>query len=137
MRNLRNLTDDELAELYGNGDEATQAAVLREAARRDRKTAQTARDKARWAAVNADWLDWAQAQFLAAEAECRGYLLNKAGIAAGLDPWTLWTGPASRAARYASEELLEFWATHPRMTVSEYREQLRSARRAEREQLAA
>lgn len=129
MQNLRNLTDDQLIEVYSNGDEATQAAVLREATRRDRKAAQTARDKARWAAVNTEWMSWAHAQFLAAEAACRGYLLNKAGQAAGLDPWTLWTGPASRATRYASEELLEFWAANPRLTVSEYRDELRRSNR--------
>jgi hypothetical protein len=127
MQNLRSLTDNQLAEVYSDGDEATQAAVLREAARRDRKDAQTARDKARWAAVNDQWMSWAEAQFAAAEAECRGYLLNKAGQAEGMTPWTLWTGPAARATRYASEELLEFWDTHPRLTVSEYRNELRRA----------
>lgn len=132
MQNLRNLTENELAGIYSTADEATQAAVLREATRRDRKDAQTARDKARWAAVNTEWMSWAHAQFIAAEGACRGYLLNKAGQAEGMDPWLLWTGPISRVTRYASEELLEFWESNRRLTVSEYRAELR---RANREQL--
>jgi hypothetical protein len=129
MQDLRSLTDDELAEVYGSGDEAVQTAVLREAARRDRKAAQTACDKERWAAVQAQWMEWAQAQFVAAETACRGYLLNKAGRSAGVDPWSLWSGPVSHARRYASEELMEFWATNPRLTVSQFREELRRERR--------
>ena len=134
MRDLRELTDEALAEVYGSGDEDTQAAVLREAARRDRKSAQTERDKARWAAVNAAWQDWSNAQISAAEHECRGHLLNKAGKAAGVNVWSLWSGPASRAMRYASEELREFWQKHPRLTVSDFRAQMRAAQQAERDE---
>ena len=134
MQDLRKLTDEELAAMYGSGDEATQAAVLREADRRDRKAAQTARDKVRWAAVHAAWQEWRDAQVSAAEAECRGQLLNKAGRAAGISVWTLWSGSPAQAARYASEELLEFWGKNPRLTVSEFRAQQRAARRAEREE---
>jgi len=129
MRNLRNVADEELAELYGNGDEAMQAAVLAEATRRDRKSAQTARDKARWAAVHAEWQVWAHAQFTAAENETRGYLLNREGVAAGMEPWSLWTGSLAHAMRYASEELQEFWTKNPRLTVSAFREELRKANR--------
>lgn len=137
MQTLRSLTDDQLAEIHRNGDKATQAAALREAARRDRKEAQTAKDKARWAVVYQEWYLWAYAQFLAAEDECRGYLLNKGGRSAGMDPWGLWTGSAAHAQRYASEELLEFWSAQPRRTVSEFREALRASNRAEREQANA
>lgn len=125
MQTLTNLTDDQLAALYGQSDQVTQAAVLREAQRRDRKAAQSAKDKQRWMAVTTEWLNWAHAQFLAAEAACRGNLLSKAGEKAGLDPWELWKGPASRAYKYASEELQEFWDANPRLTVTEYRAQMR------------
>lgn len=127
---LRTLTDDELAAAYVTGDATTQAAVLAEAARRDR--AEAAR-KAR-AAVRAEWAEGAHAQYLAAEAATNGYLLSREGQAAGIDPWALWAGPERVAMRYASEELREFWQTTPRLTVSAYRQQLADARRIARDE---
>ena len=124
MQNLKNLTDDQLATLFHtaceNGDTTTMDAIETEAGRRDRADRRARRNRERWAALRAEWFDWAWAQFLAAETACRGYLLNKDGRAAGIDPWTLWSGRSSRAMRYASEELLEFWAHSPRITVTEY-----------------
>ena len=60
---LRALSDDELAALFNAGSEDVQAAVLAEAARRDRA------DRARQArrAVSAEWYDAAFAQYLQAE----------------------------------------------------------------------
>jgi hypothetical protein len=43
-------------------------------------------------------------------------MLNRAGKAAGIDERSLFTGPESRARRYASEELLNHWQSHPRPT---------------------
>jgi hypothetical protein len=43
-------------------------------------------------------------------------MLNKAGKAAEIDERSLFTGPESRARRYASEELLNHWESHPRPT---------------------
>ena len=133
MQDLRSLTDDQLAELHASGDEATQAAILHECARRDRKDAQTAKDKARWAAVYEQWYLFAHAQFLAAEDVCRGNLVNREGQRADVQPWELWTGSTSHARRYASEELLEFWEANQRVTVSAFREAIRASARAERE----
>jgi hypothetical protein len=45
-------------------------------------------------------------------------MLNKAGKAAGIDERSLFTGPESRARRYASEELLNHWQSHPRPTAA-------------------
>jgi hypothetical protein len=44
-------------------------------------------------------------------------MLNAAGRAQGIDPRSLFTGPESRARRYASEELLEHWQSHHRPTA--------------------
>jgi hypothetical protein len=126
---LRTLSDEELALAYHQGDEATCKAVLDEAHRRDVHE----RDRARWAAVHSEWYDCAHAQYLAAEAQCRGNLLNRDGIEAGIDPWSLWSGSGRRAERYASEELRNFWDAYPRLTVSAFREQKRADRRAMRE----
>lgn len=63
-------------------------------------------------------------QFLAAEEAVRGHLLSKTGRAAGIDPVTLFSGPAARARKYASEDLLRWWADHPnnmRRTYTEFR----------------
>lgn len=134
MQNLSNLTDDQLATLFraacNNGDTTTMNAIENEADRRDRTDRKARRDRERWATVREEWFHWAWAQFLAAETACRGYLLNRAGHAAGIDPWALWSGPTGRAMRYASEELLEFWGRSPRITVSEYRKQKRHYRLA-------
>ncbi|MFI5814925.1 hypothetical protein ACIA7S_28700 [Streptomyces sp. NPDC051643] len=132
MRNLRKLTDDQLCTMYGTADEATQDAIRRECDRRDHLDRKRAHVKARWDAAVAEWLDYAHAQWLAAEQACRGHLLSKAGHSAGIDPRDLWTGTTARAARYASEELLDFWAVSPRITRTQYVDLLAAARRAER-----
>jgi hypothetical protein len=88
-------------------------------------------------AVNAEWFLWAHHQFTAAEDECRGYLLNAAGRAAGLDPWALWSGPAARVEKYASDELRDFWLTRPRVTVMQYAGRVRQEQRLEREAAGA
>jgi hypothetical protein len=138
---LRDHTDDALSDLLAQaltaGDETTAAAVESECNRRDRRDAQKARDKERWAATYAAWLHYAQAQWLQAEHATNGVLLNKAGDKAGINPRSLWSGSLAQARRYASEELLEFWQTHPRLTVSQYHRERRAERRAEREQYEA
>lgn len=47
--------------------------------------------------------------YLAAEDATNGYLLNKAGIARGVDPYQLFSGSDAAARKYASSELLEWW----------------------------
>ncbi|GHA28717.1 hypothetical protein GCM10010372_30650 [Streptomyces tauricus] len=64
------------------------------------------------------------AQLLAAEDELRGVLLSREADAAGVDPISLFTGPAHVAYARASEELKRWWADHPRTTLAEYTEQV-------------
>ena len=127
---LRSLTWDELAGLLVPGaDDATAAAVMAESRRRERlERAQAARD-----AERATWAEAAHAQYLAADAVCRGVLLSRAGKRAGVSEWSLWSGPETRAMKYASEELREFWYANPRVTVGRYRAQATSGRAAQRE----
>lgn len=127
---LEAVGDEELEALYGStGDDDLVLRVVREMERRERRE----RRQAARAAEEAEWYLAAHAQYLQAEAECRGYLLSRAGLAAGTDPESLWTGPAHLAERYASEELLAFWQRTPRLTLTRFREQARAARREERE----
>lgn len=125
VTNLRNLSDEELAAIYHHGGEQAEKAVIRELRRRETSE----RDRDRWAAVYQEWHDFAHAQYLAAEAECRGHLLSREGIEAGISPWSLWSGSARRAERYASEELRNFWQANARLTVTEFREHQRRERR--------
>lgn len=69
-------------------------------------------------------------QWRAAEDACRGTLLNKRAAAAGVDPQTLFSGPAHVAYSRASDELKEWWEVHPRMTLVEYTEHLTGVRNA-------
>jgi hypothetical protein len=63
-------------------------------------------------------------QYLAAEDACNGYLLNKKAAAAGINPVTLFSGPARIAYARASDELKEWWAEHGRLTQAEFIEQV-------------
>jgi hypothetical protein len=110
-------------------DEATCAAILAETDRRDR----AAKAKARRDGERGAWVDAAHAQYLQADEVCRGNLVNRRGYAAGVSDWSLWSGPEARAMAYATEELREFWYTHPRMTVEAYRRQVREALRIQRD----
>jgi hypothetical protein len=133
-RNLKSLTDEELAESYATaGTDEDIAAVLAELEHRERKTAKTLVDKARWAAVYEAWELFAHAQYLAAEEACRGNLVRKEYLSEITSGWELWTGSERWARERATEELREFWDANTRMTVSEFREMRRAANRAERE----
>ncbi|MGZ3140430.1 hypothetical protein ACVDFE_00135 [Lentzea chajnantorensis] len=59
--------------------------------------------------------------YMQAEADCRGQLLNRDGLAAGIDPQELFSGPASRARKYASEELRTWWGRNSRITYAEWK----------------
>ncbi len=70
-------------------------------------------------------------QWLQAEDDTRGHLLSPAGKAKGIDPVTLWSGPAARARKYASPELKEWWESHGgRRTMTEFATQYGGDRRA-------
>ncbi|MEU7891702.1 phage minor capsid protein [Nonomuraea sp. NPDC049152] len=69
----------------------------------------------------AGWLDQA---YNRAEAATNGFMLNAEGRAAGINERSLFSGPASRARKYASEELLRWWADNPRLTLTEFRAQM-------------
>jgi hypothetical protein len=66
--------------------------------------------------INADYAD--------AEDATNGYMLNKAGARAGIDPRSLFTGPETRARKYASDELRAWWDIHGRPTLEEHRAEL-------------
>ena len=59
--------------------------------------------------------------YVAAENDCRGVLLNRAGLAASVDPASLFCGAASRVRKYASEELRSWFGRHGRVTYGEWK----------------
>jgi hypothetical protein len=72
--------------------------------------------------------------FLEAENATRGHMLNQAGEANNtrwaatpakqIDPRALFVGPESRARKWASDELKQYWDLNGRPTLDQYREQL-------------
>jgi hypothetical protein len=126
LTSLKELSESQLLDLYRSGREDEAFA---EANRRDSRD-KVARARA---ALRAEWTDMAHAQYLAAEAECKGVLLaNDSPIG---DPWALWMGPEARAMKHASEELKNFWLDNPRITVGVYREQVADSRRSIRHEM--
>lgn len=55
-----------------------------------------------------------------AEAYCRGHMVNRAGQAANVSYRSLFTGPESRARKYASEDLLRYWQDNGRITLDDF-----------------
>jgi hypothetical protein len=127
---LRSFTDDELAGLYGAGDDHTRAAVLAECERRDAAKAKAGQARQ---ALQAAWYDAAHAAMLQAEADCRGVLFSAYGHEHGPSgAMGLWSGSEAQARKFASEELNLWWDQHGRLTVTEYRRQAAEDRRRER-----
>jgi hypothetical protein len=126
-RLLRRASDDDLAEHYdrvaGNPrEDQAQAQILAEMQRRDelaiKRHDRALEHKRRLYAKRLQRAEEVDRLWLEAEAATRGTMLNKAGKAADIDERSLFTGPESRARRYASEELLNHWQSHPRPTAA-------------------
>jgi len=84
--------------------------------RRDRAERATARRRDRQRERSQEHYDEVYRQYLAAEAATNGYMLNRAGLAAGVDEKSLFTGPEARVRKYASRELLDYFSEHGRPT---------------------
>lgn len=78
---------------------------------------------AQWSQLRAEYQDVLEAAYERAETGTNGALLNPRGKARGVEPFSLFTGPESRAHAYASDELLEHWTRYPRLTFAEYERQ--------------
>jgi hypothetical protein len=61
--------------------------------------------------------------YIDAEAATNGALLNREGRRRRIDPMSLFTHNRYYANRYASDELLEWWQDHPRITYPDYEQQ--------------
>jgi len=70
-----------------------------------------------------DWELYVEAEYNRALEECAGVLINRTGMFSGIDGYSLFMGPESRVKKYASEELLAYFAHNPRLTAAEFEEQ--------------
>lgn len=61
-----------------------------------------------------------EAAYARAEDGTHGKLLNRRGRAAGIDPYSLLTGPWSRVAAYGSDELLEHFRAVGRPSLDRF-----------------
>ncbi|WP_102191521.1 hypothetical protein [Microbacterium aurantiacum] len=84
-----------------------------------------------WRECRAEYDETLYVQYMAAEEATNGAMLNARGRAKGIDPFTLFMGNETRARAYASEELVEHWSTHPRVTFSMFEKQWQRNREAE------
>lgn len=71
--------------------------------------------------VREEYTLYAHSQFLQAENDCNGVLLNARGRAAGVDPASLFSGPAHVAHAYASDELKTWFRSNGRATLASFR----------------
>ncbi|MEU1674085.1 phage minor capsid protein [Streptomyces roseifaciens] len=75
--------------------------------------------------VRAMYREHTHLQWLAAEDATRGHMLTREAEAAGVDPRSLFSGPAHVAYARASEDLRRFWdEVSPRVTLAEFTEQV-------------
>src|SRR5262249_3326529 len=117
---LHRASEEDLAEGYERGSERRRAQILHEMDRRDaadKRRERAARERQVKAfSRRKEGHEEADRLFFEAETATKGNMLNRAGKAQDIDERSLFTGPESRARRYASEELLNHWASHPRPT---------------------
>jgi hypothetical protein len=59
-------------------------------------------------------------QYISAEADTNGQLLNQAGRGAGIDPHSLFSGPESRVMKYGSDEVKAWFDQNGRVLFEQY-----------------
>lgn len=84
-----------------------------------------------WRECRAEYDEILYAQFDAAEEATNGAMLNARGREKRIDPFTLFMGNETRARAYASEELIEHWEKHPRITFAMFERKWQQQREAE------
>jgi len=127
---LRSLNGEELERELDNYylyRETHQRGALQIAAEIDRReqiernrAARQDRARRRRETAEQEYRDEVYRQWLAAEAQTRGVMLNRRGVAAGINERSLFTGPESRVKAYASPELIGWFEAHPRPTRASY-----------------
>lgn len=73
-----------------------------------------------WRTLRAEFELLREAAFARAQEATNGAMLNERGRRERIDPYSLFIGPAVRAHAYASRELIDHWARHPRVTYAQF-----------------
>lgn len=110
---------DAYAEVHGL-DPAKMDAEERQAS----VDAQRRPGESREATVRRLYEDDLRRQYLDAERVTRGHLLTPEGRSKGIDPKELFQGSSIRSNKWASDELKEYWNTHPRKTYTQFKADL-------------
>jgi hypothetical protein len=76
-----------------------------------------------WATMRSDYERYVDDAYNKALEACMGVLVNQEGRQAHIDGYSLFTGPAIRAYRFASWELQEHWQRVPRLTLDAFENQ--------------
>lgn len=75
---------------------------------------------AQYHTCRADYGIYLEGIFSQASDDTSGALLNARGKSKGVDAFSLFSGNETRALAYASEELVEWWGKHPRMSYTAF-----------------
>jgi hypothetical protein len=123
---------DAYAEVHGVSDDELRRQELNAALDINRRSGET-----REQAVRRLYAEWVHLQYLAAERATSGHVLTSEAEARGIDPISLFSGPAARARKWASEDLKRWWADNGRVTYTEWRADMlgRPSDRAKAEQI--
>jgi hypothetical protein len=126
---LREASERELwahLDRYGGGRQGERvgtqvvAELTRREARQDKARARRDRAKDRRRTKDDEFRSYLESEWIAAERQTRGVMVNAAGRRAGIDDRSLFTGPESRVRKYGSRELREYFEQHPRVSRSEF-----------------
>jgi hypothetical protein len=124
---LRSLTEPELEkelvsyQRYSDSHERGYLQIIAEAQRREDAADRRQRARDRRAQRDSDYRDEVYRQYFRAENGIQGgVLLNKAGIRAGINERSLFSGRQRDVDKYASDELKEWLQSHPRLTRRQF-----------------
>lgn len=78
---------------------------------------------AQWRENRAEYEHYLENQVSRAEQDLNGCLLNPRGLTAGVSAYRLFYGPYYKACAYASEELIDWWQQHGRLTFEQWEAQ--------------
>lgn len=76
-----------------------------------------------WSEMQTEYQAYVDASYDKALEACNGVLVNKAARALHIDGYSLFQGTQQRAYRYASPELIEYWAKTSRHTIASFEQE--------------
>jgi hypothetical protein len=109
----RNLSDEDLAWIRGENQDGRTSSIP------DGRTSDARVSQNDWARQQYD--DYVAVQYDRAMIATNGQMVNERGRLAGVDSYSLFSGPVARVKRYGSEELQGFFGQNGRHTFKSFR----------------